>query len=128
MNIYAIAASALCASFLAISIKKISPELSHIISFAACVMIFLAVLPSVSEIVRVIREFSELYSGGIKYMTPIFKITAIAYISQMAAELCEDAGEKALSGRVEMAGKIAICFVTLPIAREAFITIAGILK
>jgi len=69
-----------------------------------------------------------LSPSGSNYITPILKITGIAYISQIGCDLCSDAGETALAGRVEMAGKLAICTVSLPIAREAFMSIIEILN
>ena len=74
------------------------------------------------------QEFASYSKSGGRYIEPILKITGVAYISQIGAQLCEDSGEKTLAGRVETAGKIAICVIAIPIAREAFVKIIGILS
>lgn len=52
---------------------------------------------------------------GQDYFPIILKVLAIAYVTEFTAALCEDAGEKSIGTKVELAGKIAIFFAALPI-------------
>lgn len=122
-----IAAGAVCISVIALSIKSMNGEIGQLITVAAVVAVLGAVIPYIIKIVASIKELASYSSMGERYLEPILKITGIAYISQIGAELCSDSGEKALAARVEMAGKIAIGAITIPIAREAFEKIIGIL-
>ncbi len=128
MNIASLCAAAVCASALILCLRTVRPDIAQALAVAASVLLFAAVLPYCAEIVKSIKDFTALGASGGRYIVPIMKITGIAYISQLSAELCSDAGEKALAARVEMAGKIAICIITLPIAKEVFIKITGILN
>ena len=127
MNILAIAAGAVCISTLVLSVKNMKSEMGQLITIMAVVVIMAATVPYILKIVVSVRELGSYSKVGRKYLEPILKITGISYISQIGSELCNDCGEKALSSRVEMAGKIAIGVITLPIAREAFERIIGIL-
>ena len=127
MNMLGIAAGAVCISVIALSIKRMNGEIGQMITIAAVVAVLCAVIPYIIKIVASIKELASYSSMGERYLEPILKITGIAYISQIGAELCSDSGEKALAARVEMAGKIAIGAITIPIAREAFEKIIGIL-
>ena len=124
---FAIAVGAVCISVVALCVKNMNGEMGHIITLAAVVVITLAVIPYVKKTVVSIKEISDYSAMGEKYLEPVLKITGIAYITQIGAELCSDSGEKALASRVEMAGKIAIGAITIPIAREAFEKIMGML-
>lgn len=128
MNIIEITAASICISVLALAIKNMKSEMGQLISIAATVVIMVAVLPYIMTIISAIREFASLSQLGEEFLTPILKITGIAYITQVGAELCEDSGEKALSMRVLSAGKIAVTVITLPLAKEAFVKIMGILS
>ena len=128
MNILQLAAVCVCISVLALSVKNMNGELVQLISVAATVMVMLAVLPYITAIVSAMYEFAEFSPSGEKFLTPVLKITGIAYISTVGTELCTDSGEKALASRVESAGKIAVTVLALPIAREAFAKIMGILS
>lgn len=128
MNILAITTAAVCISVLALSIKNLKSDIGHIVTLAAVVCIMGAIIPYIIKVVAAIKDLSSYSKMGGKYLEPILKITGIAYISRMGAELCSDCGENAIAARVEMAGKIAIGVVTIPIAREAFVKIMGILS
>lgn len=127
MNIIQLVAASICISILALAIKNMKGEMGQLITIAATVVIITAVLPYIMTIISTIREFASLSQMGEKFLTPILKITGIAYITQIGAELCEDSGEKALSMRVLSAGKIAVTVVALPLAKEAFLKIMEIL-
>ena len=60
----------------------------------------------------------NLYSRltyGQEYFPIILKVLAIAYATEFTAALCEDAGEKSIGTKVQLAGKIAIFFAAIPI-------------
>ena len=128
MNIIHLVAASICISILALAIKSVKSEMGQLITIAATLVIITAVLPYIMAIISTIREFASFSQMGEKFLTPILKITGIAYITQIGAELCEDSGEKALSMRVLSAGKIAVTVVALPLAKEAFLKIMEILS
>lgn len=128
MNIVTVAALAVCISVLAMCVKEIKPEVGQLISIAASVVLVMYIIPYASDCLEAVKEFSQYSKATSEFIGPILKITGIAYITQIGSELCIDANEKALASRVEMAGKIAICILTIPIAREAFVRIIGIIK
>ena len=128
MNIVTIVSLAVCVSVMAMCVKEIKPEVGQLISVASSVALLMIIIPHANEAIQAVKEISNYSESGTQFIGPILKITGIAYITQMGSELCLDANEKALAGRVEMAGKIAICLLTIPIAREAFIRIVGIIK
>lgn len=127
MNILQLTSVCVCIAALILMLKNMKGEMGQLLSIAATVVVMAVILPYISVIISAMRELSELGNLGEKYLSPIIKITGIAYISQIGSELCSDSGEKALAKRVESAGKIAITVIALPIAKEAFIKIMGIL-
>ena len=52
---------------------------------------------------------------GKTFFPVIFKVLAVAYITDLTAQLCRDAGESAVGGKVELAGKVIIFYLALPI-------------
>ena len=128
MNIMGIAALAVCTSVIVLCVKQLRPEMAHLVTIGGVTVIFALTVPYVQSAIDAVRSFASFSSAGSSYIVPVLKVTGIAYISQIGCDLCADAGETALAGRVEMAGKLAICTVSLPIAREAFLSITGILN
>lgn len=52
---------------------------------------------------------------GKGYFPVILKVLIIAYATEFTSALCEDAGEKSIGTKVELAGKIAIFFAAIPV-------------
>ena len=52
---------------------------------------------------------------GKEYFPVILKVLVIAYATEFTSALCEDAGEKFIGTKVELAGKIGIFFVAIPV-------------
>ncbi len=52
---------------------------------------------------------------GKEYFPVILKVLVIAYATEFTSALCEDAGEKSIGTKVELAGKIGIFFVAIPV-------------
>lgn len=52
---------------------------------------------------------------NIVYVETILKIIGIAYIAEFAAQITKDAGQGAIASKIEMAGKILILAMAVPI-------------
>jgi len=49
------------------------------------------------------------------YVETILKIIGIAYIAEFAAQITKDAGQGSISSKIELAGKILILAMAIPI-------------
>ncbi|AGK54846.1 MAG: stage sporulation protein [Bacillus sp. (in: firmicutes)] len=49
------------------------------------------------------------------YVETILKIIGIAYIAEFAAQITKDAGQGAIAAKIELAGKILILAMAIPI-------------
>lgn len=128
MNILTICALAVSAAVAALYLRQVRPEFASMVALCAGLLIFLAILPQVEAFLTALRGFVT-YSGlSQEYFVPILKVTGIAYAAQFAAELCRDAGESALAGRVELAGKVSIALLAMPVMRGLFSAIVAILQ
>lgn len=55
-----------------------------------------------------IKNAAASYGLNSDYIMLIFKVVGIAYIIQLAAQICTDAGESAIASKVELAGRVMI--------------------
>ena len=77
-----------------------------------------------------IKEITTLLSGvGLseKYGIILFKSLGVCFLAQFAADSCRDAGENALASKVELAGKISILVLSLPLFEEIAQTALGLI-
>ena len=127
MNIIGIVGAALIAAILAVTLKRYNQEYVVIISIIAGVVILVEILLNLTPAVR---EITTLLSGvGLsqEYGLILFKTLGICFLAQFAADSCRDAGESALASKVELAGKISILVLSLPLFEDIAQTALGLI-
>lgn len=64
---------------------------------------------------------------NIIYVETILKIIGIAYIAEFASQITKDAGQAAIASKIEMAGKILILAMAIPILTVLIETIIALI-
>ncbi len=128
MSVAAVCGLGVCAAVIALYLRELRPDIARLFALGAGLVIMAAMVPMAGEFVAGIRSFARLVPLTADFVGPLLKITGIAYIAQFAAELCRDAGESALAGRVELAGKTAIALMSFPIVKEVFMSLMRLIE
>jgi len=115
MGIFQIVAVGILAAVLSITIKKQSPETAILITITASVLIFLMVLPMLTEAVSVISHLGEMAGGHASYVALALRVVGVAYMTELGASVCTDAGETAIAAKIDLAGRVIILVMALPI-------------
>lgn len=90
-------------------------------------MIVLAICTALPNVIDRMNTLMALAEVSSKHSEILFKSIGICFISQFSADICKDAGESALSGKVELAGKIMILICALPLIEEVLNTASALL-
>jgi len=127
MNIVAVAGIAIIAAIFAAMLKRYHQEYSIILSIAAGIIILFEIFANISPAIRQISTL--LSSAGLtsEYTEILFKALGVCFLAQFAADSCRDAGESALASKVELAGKIAIVILSLPLFESIANTAVGLI-
>lgn len=96
-------------------VRQYKPELTVGVSVCASIIMLLFVMSSLKDGFEFISNIYNQLSYGKEYFPIILKVLGIAYVTEFAVALCNDAGEKSIGNKVELAGKIAIFFAAIPI-------------
>lgn len=115
MTVVKLLGVALLSCAAAVILRAYKPEL--VISFviaAGCVLL-LSVLEALTGIFSDLRAALARYGIDARYMGVAIRVIGIAYLIQFASNICKDAGENALSGKVEMVGRVLILSVSIPV-------------
>jgi stage III sporulation protein AD len=105
----------LIAAVLSIILRQYKPEIALLVSVAAGIALFLMVLGKIGVIIEVLQDLSKRADVNMVYLGVILKIVGIAYIADFGAQVCRDAGEGALAAKIELAAKILILVLAIPI-------------
>ncbi|NLP46596.1 MAG: stage III sporulation protein AD [Epulopiscium sp.] len=115
MDIIQIVVLGLVATILSLILKKQNPEFSLYISIVTGILIFFMTLNKLSIVLDMIKKITQEIEISSVYIQIIFKIIGISYIAEFGSQLCKDAGENAISSKIEFAGKILIMVISAPI-------------
>ncbi|MEG6565833.1 stage III sporulation protein AD [Thermoanaerobacterium saccharolyticum] len=102
-------------------------DVAIIISLSASILIFFIIVPKISNIIAVLNTIANKSGINSIYVKTILKIIGVAYIAELGVQISNDAGEKNIATKVELAGKIIIIFLSLPIIIALVDTIVSIL-
>ncbi|HIU10731.1 MAG TPA: stage III sporulation protein AD [Candidatus Avidehalobacter gallistercoris] len=91
------------------------PVLSYLLALTVSALVLLRLLPLLAEIFVVFRRLAEGAGLSGQYLSIILKILAISYAAEFIASLCRDAGESAYAAKVELAGKISVMLLAVPV-------------
>lgn len=127
MEIMQIVGLGIVVTILILVIRQQRPELALLLSLTLSVMIFLLVAGKISLILDLFHELAGRANVNQLYVNTVLKIIGIAYISEFGAQICKDAGEGAIAGKIELAGKILILVLAVPIIAVVLDTIAKLL-
>lgn len=118
MNLLQIAGIAVCAAVVAAMLRRYHQEYAVLVGIAAGAVILLGVFAGIAPALRQIEAFLSASGLSSEYGTILFKTLGICFLAQFSADSCRDAGENALAFEVELAGKISVVVLSLPLFGE----------
>ncbi len=115
MIILKVCAAAIASVILISLIRVYKPEFTVEAVLCASVILLTYVIGSITHSFTYLEDIYSQLAGGKTYFPVILKALGIAYVTDFTSALCQDAGEKSIAGKVELAGKIAIFFTAIPV-------------
>ena len=127
MGIFQVVATGVLCALLAITIKKQSPEIALAITLAASTLIFIMVLPMLTQTVGVLTRVGEMMDGGAQYVSLALRVIGVAYMAELGASVCTDAGEKAIAAKIDLGGRVIIMVMAMPVVIDIINVVLGIM-
>lgn len=114
----------LVAVFAVLLLKVGKPEYAMAVSLAACVLILLFAGGTLTSVVGDLKKLFLYITLPDGYLKILFKILGVAYLAEFGSALCKDAGQSAISGQIELVGKLTILAISMPVVTSLFETIS----
>lgn len=127
MTIAQVVGIALVASVLLVLLRQARPEWAVLLSIVTAVAVFLLLVDDIAAIVRILEQVADRANLDTRYTATLLKIVGVAYLAEFGAQLCRDAGESALAAKVELAGKVVILLLAVPILMAVLELLVGLL-
>jgi len=115
MEIMRIVAVGIVAAVLALLLREEKPEIAVLVSIVTGLVIFIFIISKLNSVLTVLKYFAGKANIDVMYFSTILKVIAIAYITEFGAQICRDAGEGTIASKIELAGKVLIMVLAIPI-------------
>ena len=113
MEIFKLLALCLCVLVLLGVLRQYNPGYAILMALACCMLLLWFAVEALAPVLSFVKTLAQ--HGGIEHLGSVFKAVAIALLSQSVQDLCTEAGQPALAGRVELVGKVAVLLAALPL-------------
>ncbi len=127
MDIIQIVGLGFIVTLLILIIKSQKPELAVQLSLTLAALIFFMVLSKISVVLTLFRDLADKASLSPVYLNTILKVIGIAYVTEFGAQVCRDAGEGAVAGKIEFAGKVLVMVMAVPVLALVLDTIVKLI-
>ncbi|MCI9455933.1 MAG: stage III sporulation protein AD [Oscillospiraceae bacterium] len=118
----------LIAAMMSVLLRQYRPEFALLTALAATILIFTGMsqwlIPAAQRVRELLEQEPELAGSA----AILLKAVGVCFITQLACDLCRDAGENAIAARVETAGKAAILLISLPLFEQVLELVMVLLR
>ncbi|WP_263862286.1 stage III sporulation protein AD [Bacillus aerolatus] len=115
MEIIQVTAVVLVTVFLALLLQEQQPIFAFLLVMFVGSGLFLFLADRIADIILMIKKLAARAEVEIVYVETILKIIGVSYIAEFAAQITKDAGQEALAAKMELAGKVIILSMAVPI-------------
>ena len=127
MDITALAGIAVIAAVLCLVIRQYKPEMALGVGIVSGIVLMGAAVLMLSPAVELLRSLTASAGLDEGYAALLIKALAVCYITQLAGDCCRDAGESAIAGRLELAGRAAVAVISLPVLTSLAEIVTGLI-
>lgn len=128
MQIIQVVGVGLIGAVLAVLLKRDKPEMQLLVVVATGAIILVLVLSAMTQVIASFADLVALSGLHSDLFAGVLKIVGVGYLVEYAASMCTDMGQSSIAGKVQLAGKITIFLMGLPIVKALVQTIAQLLQ
>src|SRR5699024_1965937 len=114
MDIVQIILIGIVATLLYIILKDIEPAFAYLLLITS-IFILVVVIQQIHIIIQMIQSLGNKAQINSVFIETILKIIGIAYITELGSNVMKDANLTSIAAKVELAGKIFILLLAVPI-------------
>lgn len=107
-------------AILSVLVKQYKPEMAVSIPILTVVAILILCVPYLNTLLTYFNDIADRAGIEVTHIKTVIRIIGVAYVCQFASDICTDAGERAIAGKIELAGRIFIIMISMPIIYNMF--------
>ena len=126
MEVIKIVGVSIFAVIMIIILKNYRPEMALVLSIITGIGIMLYAISKMSSVINVLNDLVSKSGVNTDFLLIIIKVIGIAYIVEFGRNVCIDAGQSSIATKLEMAGKVVIVVLTIPLISSLVNVLVGL--
>lgn len=118
MHVLQLASIGLIATVLISVLKPHAPQFGMLVGVVAGIALMGTVLVGMQSVIHTLAQLASSAKVDSGFLGTVLRILGIAYIIEFAAQIARDANEGALASKIELAGKVGIVVLAVPIMND----------
>ncbi|MFY9133879.1 MAG: stage III sporulation protein AD [Bacillota bacterium] len=115
MEIFQVVGMAILGAVLLAFLRQTRSDMAIVLSAALGIVVFLMVVTRLAYFVEVLSDLAVRAGVNRMYLDTVLRVIGVAYLAAFGGQVCRDAGEGALATKVELAGKVLILAMSVPL-------------
>jgi len=128
VDILAIAALCIVTAIIAKTIQPTNQDIAIVITIAGVAAVAFSIIETISDVLYEVQNLAGISEVSSSYISIVFRVLGICYVCEISASCCRDCGESALASVIDIAGRIAVSVICLPLIKSFIQTIESILE
>jgi len=127
MDIVQVVGLGFIVTVLILVIKEQKPIFAFLLSVFTGILIFLFLLDQIRIVIQTLEQLASKTEVNTVFLKTILKIIGVAYIAEFGAQVVRDAGQESIASKIELAGKMLIMVMAVPIITVIIETVLKLL-
>lgn len=126
MEVIKVVGISIFAVIMIIILKSYRPEMALVLSIVTGIGIMLFAIYKMSSVINILNDLVTKSGVNKDFLLIIIKVIGIAYIVEFGKNICIDAGQSSIATKLEMAGKVIIVVLTVPLISSLVNVLTGL--
>lgn len=126
MEVIKVVGISIFAVIMIIILKSYRPEMALVLSIVTGIGIMLFAIYKMSSVINILNDLVTKSGVNKDFLLIIIKVIGIAYIVEFGKNICIDAGQSSIATKLEMAGKVIIVVLTIPLISSLVNVLTGL--
>ena len=113
--LFSVVGIALVTTCICVLLKQWNPEISMMAALLCGILIFGIILVTLTPVLDTIGKLVAGVEFDSGYLSVVLKSLGICYVTQLAADTCRDSGYSSIASKVELAGKVSVIVIAMPL-------------
>jgi len=128
MDIFTVVIFCVISAVLSLVLRQYRPEYAILVSLACSVLVVVYLLKGIADLGEQLRSVLIGVMIPEELVSVVFKSLGVCILTELAGQVCQDAGEKAIAAKIQLAGKAALLTLSMPLFLRLLETASSLLR